>query len=154
MRSSELIRVVVAFDETADVDLNVVVIVFCFQRVGTPGCAKLRPVHPRPGFPVFKLTGEPLKVNFQWEKAIRGRVSHRQCPPRVEILEYPLRIVAISLFVCEALLLELLQSLLISPSLFQHPLVVYAPLFLHCGGISNIHSSVVPAYQTVASSVD
>lgn len=93
MRSSELLGVVVAFDETAAVDLNVVVIVFCCQRVGTPGCAMLRPVHPGPGVLVFGLTTEPLKVNFQCWSVVRGRVSRRHCPGKFLAYrgDFPLR---------------------------------------------------------------
>lgn len=83
---------------------------------------------------------------------IRGGVSRRWCPPGAELPEHSLRIAVISIFESDALLLEPLKSLSISPPLFKYHLLVCTPLLLHLlrhlehdgGGVNGSHSSVVP----------
>lgn len=91
---------------------------------------------PEPGALIFGLTRELFKVNLLSEKAIRGGVRHRWYLSRAERPEQYLHNIAISLFGGYALLLDLLQPLLINPSLSQHPLLICTPLLLcffqHC----------------------
>lgn len=110
----------VAVVEATDADLNVLNALITHRRTQVRKAA-----YGALGVPVFRFAGE------LFGKTVDGRVSHHRSPPGAGLLDHPLRMVANYLFGSDVLFLELLQTFLISSSLFLYPLLVDPLLVLH-----------------------